>query len=191
MIPQKESPGEKWSLNQGGAVGLLVAAMALNNLQVGAGFEILEQNQPALKALEVPWQMLKPLLNEKFVRARQRLAETTRTALKGVFEIDHYILRKTLRPFTNDDEAILKNVVTLAIADDQKKFELSYASSEACTLCGAPNGGIEHLVAFCSKLCHVRTRCPFAKLLPFLPAPVLRGIPPAMSIDAVGPFWKE
>ena len=85
----------------------------------------------------------------------------------------------------------MRSVITLATADDQKKFELDYASSEACTLCGALSGGIEHLVAFCSKLCHIRGKSPIAKLLPYLPAAVLRGIPPAMGIDEHGPFWKE
>ena len=81
--------------------------------------------------------------------------------------------------------------MTLATADDQKKFNLSYASSEACTLCGAPSGDIKHLIAFCTKLCYVKEKCPLAKILPFLPAPVLRGIPPAMTINEHGPFWKE
>ena len=135
--------------------------------------------------------MLKPLLNEKVVRARQKAAEKTRTALHGVPEIDHFILRKSLRDHVNEDEAILKSVVTLAIADDEKKHELGYTTTSACSLCGDSKGGFEHLMASCTALSHVRTKCPFASLLPHLPAQVLRGIPPAMSIEGTGPFWHE
>ena len=135
--------------------------------------------------------MLKPFLSEKFVRARQQLAQAARTALKGGAEIDHYVLRKSLRHVHGEDEAIIKSVVTLATADDHKRFELDYASSNACTRCGAPSGGVEHLLAHCPKLCHIRSLSPIAKLLPYLHDAVLRGIPPAMSIEAVGPDWKD
>ena len=162
--------------------------MALNNISLGSGFEVQEPNEPPLKTMEVPWQMLKPLLNEKFVRARQTEAEMNRSALKGVKEVDHFILRKTLRKFKGEDEAILKSVITLATADDQKKFELDFATSEECSLCGAPKGGLDHLVATCTKLHHVREKNQIIKLLPYLHTPVLRGIPPAMEIEAQGDY---
>ena len=37
-----------------GPIGLLLAAMAMNDMQLGLGFEILEQHNPTLKLLEVP-----------------------------------------------------------------------------------------------------------------------------------------
>ena len=94
-IPERKLR-KKTKFKPRGPIGLLVAAMAMNGLHLGMGFEIREQNNPALKLLEVPWQMLKPLLNERIVRAIQRAAETTRTALHGIFEIDHSTLRKSL-----------------------------------------------------------------------------------------------
>ena len=74
-----------------------------------------------LKTFEVPWQMVKPLLNEKSFIARQKNAEASRTAIKGVFDLDHYLLRNTLRQFHGEEESILKSVVTLATADDHNK----------------------------------------------------------------------
>ena len=44
-------------------------------------------------------------------------------------ELDHFLLRKSLRAYTGENDAILKSVVTLATADDQKKFELDYVDS--------------------------------------------------------------
>ena len=81
--------------------------------------------------------------------------------------------------------------MTLATADDHKTFELDYATSDACTVCGALNGGLEHLIVHCSKLCEIRKCSPIANLLPHLPPAVLRGIPPAMGTEVVGPYWKE
>ena len=96
--PQDEIPErkirKKKRFKPRGPVGLLVAAMALNNLNLACGFEILEPEEPPLKTMDVPWQMLKPMLNEKFVRARQREAEKNRSALEGIQEVDHFILRK-------------------------------------------------------------------------------------------------
>ena len=93
-IPERKLR-KKTNFSPRGPIGLLVAAMAMNGLHLGMGFEIREQNILALNLLEVPWQMFKPLLNEKTVRARQRAAETTRMALHGIFEIDRFILRKS------------------------------------------------------------------------------------------------
>ena len=120
--PQDEIPErkvrKKKRFKPRGPVGLLVAAMALNSLNLTCGFGILEPEEPPFKTMGVPWQMLEPMLNEKFVRARQREAEKNRSALEGIQEVDHFILRKTSRKLKGEDEAILKSVVTLATADD-------------------------------------------------------------------------
>ena len=140
--------------------------MTINILHIAEGFHVLERHEPALNTLEVSWRMLKPILNDKFVRARQQIAEAARTALKGLSEIDHYLLRITLRNFSGDDEAILKSVVILATADDQKRFELDYANSDGCLLCGSPGGGMEYLIDCCPTLSHIGNSSPIAKLLP-------------------------
>jgi len=78
----------------------------------------------------------KPVLNEFTARARQRTVQTNRTAMRTVEEVDHFLLRKSMRKFAGEEEAILESVVTLATADDVRKFELDYAKTQASTLCG-------------------------------------------------------
>ena len=74
-----------------GPVGLLVAAMAMNNLQLAAGFAIQAPEEPDMETMEVPWQMLKPMLNEFTVRARQHTVMTNRSAMKDATEVDHFL----------------------------------------------------------------------------------------------------
>ena len=111
--------------------------------------------------------------------------------MNGVTEIDHCLVRKSLRKFAGEDEAILKSVVTLSTADDLKQIEMDYASSESCSLCGNAEGGYEDLMVCCPKLLHVRESSPLSRILKFLPAAILRGLPPAMGQTLTGAYWKE
>ena len=74
--------------------------------------------------------------------------------------------------------------------DDQKKYDLEYKDTDSCSLCGVPKGGYDHFILNCQTLEHVRSACAFKEVLHLLPTPVIRGIPPAMGMDVVGPFWK-
>ena len=77
-----------------------------------------------------------------------------------VSEVDHFLLRKSLRRFAGEEEAIVKSVITLATADDAKKLELGYAKTDHCTLCGGKEGGYDHLAISCPKTEHVRQATP-------------------------------
>ena len=57
-----------------GPIGLLVAAMMLNNIQIAAGFEIHADKEHDFHTLDVPWQTLRPMFNEIAMRARQHVA---------------------------------------------------------------------------------------------------------------------
>jgi len=89
-----------------GPVGLLVAAMALNNLTLASGFQVIAKDEPPFNTMEVPWQMVKPLLFEFTARARQLVVQANRTVMKSVSEVDHFLLRKYLRRLVGEEEAI-------------------------------------------------------------------------------------
>ena len=105
-----------------GPVGLLVAALALNNLTLASGFQVTAKDEPPFNTMEVPWQMVKPLLFEFTARARQLVVQANRTVMKTIREVDHFLLRKSFRRFAGGGEALFKSVVTLATADDAKMF---------------------------------------------------------------------
>ena len=144
---------------------MLVAAMALNNLTLAPGFQITAQDEPPFNTMEVPWQMVKPLLFEFTARARQRIVQANRTVMNAVTEVDHFLLRKSLRRFAGEEEAILKSVVTLATVDDEKKFELGYSTTDHCTLCGGNEGGYDHIATCCPMTEHVRQSSPLKRIL--------------------------
>ena len=115
--------------------------------------------------MEVPWQMVKPLLFKFTARARQRIVLANRTVMNTVIEVDHFLLRKSLRRFVGEEEAILKSVVTLATVDDEKKFELGYSTTDHCTLCGGSEGGYDHVATCCPMTEQVRQGSPLKHAL--------------------------
>jgi hypothetical protein len=146
-------------------------------------------NETPIDIYECPWQHLKHEVLEVTTRARHRHAAQQRTALKGIAELDNFIIKK-LRAKQNDEEArIVGATMSLATWDDQQKAALDYKEDDLCFICGLQPGTFAHMVGRCTGLEHIREDKELAAICHLLPDPILLGIPAAMCADWNEPWW--
>ena len=88
-------PGAGWgaaTTGEGplGPVGLLAAAVASFGLSLTTSFSLIAEHEPPLNVLKVPWQTLRPRVEELAAAARYRHATTTRQDIRHAGPLDHY-----------------------------------------------------------------------------------------------------
>ena len=117
---------------------------------------ILAHQEAPIDIYACPLQHLKAEVLDVAARARHRYAASQRTALHGVTEIDHHIIKKLCGKMKGEDAKIVEDTMNLATWDDNQKAKLENLEGGVCSLCGDQNGTLAHLIGRCRKPDHVR-----------------------------------
>jgi hypothetical protein len=198
----KKENQDKYGLGKiffAGPVGLFIKSCYHYNLQVTPDRDLIQPIGPDAHLHElpvplarVPYQHIRPLVQDMAIRQRTRWAQDSRTDIKGLMEIDTRVLRDALRSREPDDKRTLLWVANGSGLSESKLCSFGYTDTKACPHCSCAEQDFDHIIYHCPAFEEERRRGPdWIKELDFnqVPRYLRQGLPSAMSSSITATFW--
>ena len=152
------------------------------------------QAEVPLPLARLPYQHIRPLLQEVASRQRLRKAQSTRSDIKGLIELDHRVFKDALVDRDPDEARTLLWVANGSGISERKMCSFGYVASSSCPFCGHPDQTFDHIIYQCPEFDGPRRAGP-AWLMDFdfdrIPRYLRQGLPPAMTSSITASFWGE
>jgi hypothetical protein len=139
-----------------GPIGLLLLSLNENAVALSPDLAICSHLETPIPLTLLPFQYLKPAIQQVGIKARTRQAASARQAYChiGLLDLDAY--RSAVRKKTIDHQQWLLHTQCLGTWTDSRKEVISPTSDGCCDYCGCPNGDIIHLIWVCQAFALVR-----------------------------------
>eukprot|EP00973_Karenia_brevis_P042415 5871886-Karenia_brevis.AAC.1 len=121
-------------------------AMALDP----TSFTIHAKDYPQVYLFDGPYQLLKPQLQHRAIKARNRFAINRRTVLQGMESVDQIVFNKACRKLTDEtDNKIIKYVSSLGAVHEATYDKHSEGVPTKCPYCGDHLATMHHYIWHC------------------------------------------
>ena len=160
-------------------------------------FTIRQHGEPVIYVKDIPYQHLRPAIDDIAVRPRSIAAADTRPCWKDLREVDRDTYRVAVNKLNTEQQRITTYLSTGGALANDRLYDMGQSDSRACQFCGHHTQTIEHLCWKCPHPDLVAARIKvhpkeldLSQLDPDdLPNSLLIGVPPIMATGVYGTYW--